>query len=238
MGKRANINPTTNMWTRRQGVEKCLRRGITDQVALARRFGVTQKTISYDIEAIVDSWQADLPATWEARTQRRIKQLEEIITEAWNDYERSKQSQREVSKIIRPCFKCHGVEPDEGQPKCKSCGGEGKIVDITRKTKEQVGDPAYMALIKECVKECSRLEGLYQQYKEQRGARVTIRGNVLLPGAVTNNNETTNIVNAFANTPTDLLLAAKQAVMTALQAQSQQAIESRFVSRDKPKEAE
>lgn len=218
-------NPLLNMWARRKLVEKYLRRGFTDQREIAAALGCSQNTICYDIQAILETWQSSEPEAMRDRATTRIKQLEAIIQEAWNAWEVSKASQKEVGIVTAPCGTCRGVEPDAGQPPCLTCGGRGAIATVSRKTKRQTGDPSYLAVIRDCVKECGRLEGLYAPNVVNKTLNKTV--NVMsLPTAT----------GSYAQTPTELILQARQALLAAANANNV-TLDSKFVHRDKPEEA-
>lgn len=160
---------TYSMWERRRKVERYMRRGYTSQREIAAALGVSATQIHYDMQAIWSTWVEEQPQTRKERLQHRIKQLEHLIQESWNAWERSKKPEEGDNTLSKDCPVCHGVEPDvedldddAPQPEpCVRCGGTGLIQEVRTFKKGQSGDPAYLAIIKEAIKECGRLEGLY-----------------------------------------------------------------------------
>lgn len=195
--------PAATMWARRQRVERMLLRGITNQRDIAAAMGVTEKTIFYDVKAIQEQWYT--PEKAAERRTRRIKQLEAIMQEAYNAYDRSKKNAEEESIITRPCRTCGGMEvegDDQGNapPPCPTCGGEGVVREVITRAKGRTGDPAYLDLIKNCVKEIARLEGLYITKHAIKGMPAAQQV-IINAGA-----------EAYKDAPTDLLLNARQAI--------------------------
>lgn len=227
MPKGVSRTPILTLWVRRRKVEQYIRRGFVDQREMAAALGVTQNTISLDVEYILGCWQATEPDVQRDRCSTRIKQLEAIVQEAWNAWELSKTKSKEVGKLIQPCSTCRGAPQAEGQPPCRTCGGTGSVVTVTRKTKMQTGDPSYLAVIRDCIKECGRLEGLYHPVSKTVNKTTNVMA-VSLPSS--------GGQSPYAGTPTELLLQARQALLAAASANSV-TLDSKFVQRDKPEEA-
>ncbi len=129
---------------------------------MAARFGVTVETIGSDVKAIYDDWLHTAPAKARVLRARRVKQLEGILQKAINSFEKSLKDNEEEQWMVRPCSKCAGAEPDLDEPPCKECRGKGEVRSRSGKIKGTSGDPAFLKVAEDCVKEAARLEGLYR----------------------------------------------------------------------------
>lgn len=152
---------TMKMEDRRKAVEKYIRRGFDSHDQIAAALNVSRQTITLDIAAIYEQWQERDPEESKVKLQRRLRQLEAVQQELWNAYERSLSPLTEVTRVLKHCTSCGGEETEQGATPCRTCGGEGFYMDVSRKRKNQQGDPAILAMIKDVVKEMARLEGAY-----------------------------------------------------------------------------
>jgi len=151
---------------RRRVRDIILRGGAYTQGDIARRLGVSDKTISQDIRWIWKQWEEEDAAWSKVAKQKRIRQLEISAQEAMDSFERSKENQEEVTTTYHPrtCKACKGSGMVEGTEKwCPECGGEGKVLSevVTRKVKGSPGDVGYLRAFNEAVREMSRLEDHY-----------------------------------------------------------------------------
>jgi len=86
-----------------------------------------------------------------------------------------------------PCETCNGLGrkeskiPGRGSKVCQICDGEGVVKKevTTDKVKGQAGDPAFLNVIQNCLKEINRLEGNHRPRKHQVKANVSVDGKVL-----------------------------------------------------------
>lgn len=156
---------------RRRKVEKYMKRGVTNQFQIAAALGVSQGCISVDMQAIMDDWLEVDPATTKRRRRLRVQQLEAVAQEAWNGFDRSRKDSEKLRFITRICTNCSGIADDPDDPACKVCGGKGTVTETTSEVHGQAGDPAFLKIVKDCLTECAKMEGLYPKKK---GGRVKI----------------------------------------------------------------
>ncbi len=165
-------------------VERMIVNGETRQWWMALQLNVTDMTISNDVKIIRTRWAKTDEKTGKQRLARRIKQLEKRIQEASDDYEISKWR-------VFGCKHCKGFGYIPKQNACPVCDGEGEIAE------RKPGDATYLRVMKECIVECAKLQGLYPDVKRDRSSGFA---------------EDRSIVNVFLNAPDNEVLAAKMAL--------------------------
>ena len=85
---------------------------------------------------------------------------------AWEGTDRSgKKTKGEINETVtvtslRRCPACQN-EPTK-RANCPTCEGKGAApqTTVTKKTKHQAGDPAYLRIMKDCISEITAVEGL------------------------------------------------------------------------------
>jgi len=163
---------------RRQRVRDLLERGVTSYTDIAKRIGCTVPTATSDVKFIQSKWLDYDIATTTYRRSKRIRQLERIIREAYYSFFRSRQNKEEITTVYtpRPCPECKGsgFGPDEVDW-CAVCDGRGEVMAEvqTRKQTGQSGDPSFLRIVKECLVEAAKLEGLAPQKVLQQVASQT-----------------------------------------------------------------
>jgi hypothetical protein len=163
-------------------VEDAVLRGVTNQTELASYFNVDSTTISGYMKEIKQSWLTQNEKDPATLRLLRIKQLEHIHGLALNTFENSQGEEVRTSVILKICDVCHGtgkiskihVDEDDDEynkhldelhddhsSECGYCSGRGKVP--TEKITKTVnhGDPAFMKLAIDAIKEISKLEGNY-----------------------------------------------------------------------------
>ena len=151
--------------------------GLRQQNALAVRHGVSEATISLDLRKIFDNWRkedemiaeckVDLPAV--------LRVFDEVQRLAMDGFKRSQQNREKVRveyKRIK-CPECKGTGWQDGDPAteewCGECDGDGEktVEDITREYTGQAGDPTFLRVVSDAVREQSKLKGLYPEKKQE-----------------------------------------------------------------------
>ena len=138
---------------------------------LAVRYGVSDTLISNclkKVRLVLDEEFAEEAVT---DKNRRVKQLEDVQAKANLAWERSKENAEElrIQYVKVECRDCKGKGMQEdGKTWCEMCEGKGKITEeiVSRKVVGQAGEPRFLSLVNECVKEISRLNG---HYPDKRG---------------------------------------------------------------------
>lgn len=133
---------------------------------LAVRYGVSGKTISLHLKAIRAIIAEEFREEVVADKERRIKQLEDVQAKAVLAWERSKQNSEElrIQYVKADCKACKGTGMEEdGTTWCEACEGKTKVTEevISRRVSGQVGDPRFLSLVQDCVREISRLNDHY-----------------------------------------------------------------------------
>ncbi len=59
----------------------------------------------------------------------------------------------------RQCVKCQGTGAKPDLPVCQECQGSGRITVTTIKTKQMIGDPAFLSVAKGCIEAVAKFEG-------------------------------------------------------------------------------
>jgi predicted transcriptional regulator len=150
-------------------VARLYRRGV-NQYDIGRKLGISQPQVSNYVKVIRERYRESAGEDYGALVKARIDQLYEIMVEAWEEWERSKHG---VTKVVQE----HGRVIKPGKDKDKPGKKKGKATNTTDPdpqvradqlaliretvTKEgRLGDPRYLTVIRECLKDISQLEGL------------------------------------------------------------------------------
>ena len=140
-------------------------RGLTDQALLAVRFGVSVKTICID--------QQEIRKRWLGESIRGEKERRAVYLQMWrllhrlgvDGYERSREDEVTVTTEYRP-KKCPDCKDGmlAGGEWCKVCGGEGETIQevVTKRMVGSAGDPSFLRVSGDAIREMVRLEGLEQ----------------------------------------------------------------------------
>jgi transposase len=100
---------------------------------IATQLGLSHGTIGNDLKAIREAWRDSSIRDWDAHRELELQKLDELESEAWEGWERSKQDAVTVKETPR------GTETT---------------------TKRQAGDPRFLEVIKGCIVRRSALLGL------------------------------------------------------------------------------
>lgn len=164
-------------------IEKFLRRGYSSQWEIAVALGIPQRRVSYYIRYIYDKWRKEAPEEYARKITVRIRQLENIMQEAYLAYDKSKRGEETQSWITRPCSACAGAEDVQGNgmapdAACSECNGTGKVTTMHAAIKDSAGDPAYLKVAQDCIKQCAHLETLLLNGGSMRPQKIEITGAV------------------------------------------------------------
>ena len=190
-------------------IESMMLRGIKSQTQLAVAFNVSGCQISKDVAEIRQRWKDRDPDLTDARRNERTAQLEGILQQAMNAWDRSRRDVEEFTINIRACENCNGSGKVEDKPDiwkiCRMCGGKGKHISEQTKVKETPGDVAFLRVAKECVAEVAKIQGLYPDGKVGVLRRVTETEGV--GGRIRE-----EVEEIYAMAPTDALISAMSAI--------------------------
>lgn len=215
-------------------IEQLLRKGITNQNALAARLGISQPTVSKYVAEIYDNWLHDNPRSARKARMLRVRQLEHVAVQAIDSYERSRKDQEEVTTVYQPvrCKGCKGTGWKDGKEEtekwCEYCDGSGTTLQevVTRKIKGQAGDAAFLKTAKDAIAECAKIMGLYR--KEKKEEKPLEGGNtfVMIDGRQAD----------LSTVSSNLLLQAREALyrLTQVQEEEDEVIETTASEVEKP----
>lgn len=123
-----------------------------DQHTIAEILGVSQPTISVQMKKIREMYKEDMLQEVKWKVNKRIVQLNELMCEAWNQYNRST-NDAEKRVVER--------SPEFVPPGKKSKGRSKLKISRVIKTKTgRLGDVAYLRVILDCLKELTDIEEL------------------------------------------------------------------------------
>lgn len=160
---------------RRKRVREDILAGRTNVRLLADKYGVSKTTIRNDMEHVFGKW-ASADATMykndERRRQVRVAQLTNVLTKAVESFERSLDPKEKITihKVSKKCEVCRG----RGKVKdleCEACEGVGriKVISETVETTGSSGDPTFLNVVRNCVNDIAKLEGLLTTRIQQSG---------------------------------------------------------------------
>lgn len=152
---------------RRLLVEKQLLQGHTSQTALAAAHGVTQATICNDLKAIREQWLVSDIEEVKAGRRQAVKVQEALMAEAHHSFILSRQATDEVTVSRKKCPVCHNKPEGNSTDQCPECLGQGSILIETTKTTSSPGDVSFLNTMRECAKECNRLNNLYPEKSKE-----------------------------------------------------------------------
>lgn len=138
-------------------------RKITDEVKARMNTTCSTRTIWNDINELLDEWRALRIKDVDQRLQLELERIDDAVCELWEQWDKSKEDWvREHNKRIGM-----PVPPAEGQGN----GEATEIVTVKREnTTENVvglGNPAYIAEIRQQLAERRKLLGLYAATKTE-----------------------------------------------------------------------
>ena len=164
---------------RRLAVERDFINGRTGCQDLAARHGVSPATITFDLKAIYQRWQQEGKELEQADRMHALKMFGEVFRLSMDGYRRSQKNKEKIRTEYKEktCEACKGTgwkggSEDSGEW-CSECQGDGKLMveEITREVLDtgQAGDPSFLRVANDSVREGARLRGLYPdrpKYKE------------------------------------------------------------------------
>lgn len=160
---------------RRKGIREDILAGRTNVRDLSKKYKVSGTTIRNDMEYVFGKWataDASMYKNDERRRQIRVAQLTNVLTKAVESFETSLDPKQKVTihKVSKKCEVCRG----RGKTKnieCEACQGVGRInvVSETMETTGSSGDPTFLNVVRNCVNDIAKLEGLLATRIQQSG---------------------------------------------------------------------
>ena len=112
------------------------------QTTIAKRYGVSQGTISNDLKAIRLQWQSDYADSFNTMVAEQVAKVDKIEREAWQAWERSKQPARSAT----------------------SNESDGRKTTSKTAT-DRDGDPRFLQQVQWCVEQRLKIVGGYAKDK-------------------------------------------------------------------------
>ncbi len=133
---------------------------ITQEVRTRMNTTCSTRTVWNDIQDLLKEWRATRIQDTDARLQLELERIDDCVAELWEQWDKSKEDwQREHNKRI-------GLPTDDGG------GGEPNTIQTVRRENSTenvvgLGNPAYMAEIRQQLAERRKLLGLYAAAKTE-----------------------------------------------------------------------
>lgn len=111
---------------RRRDVSAMLLRGATQEV-IAEKLGVSQATVSRDVEWLHQQWKTESLYDIEALKERELRKVDHLENEAWEAWGRSQKPQQSAD-----------IAGDQERP-------------TRKRVRNQYGDPRFLAIVNQCL---------------------------------------------------------------------------------------
>ena len=141
-------------------------RRITDEVRTRLNITCSTRTIWNDINTLLDEWRQTRIQDVDQRLQLELERIDDCVAELWEQWEKSKEDyvQTHDKKVGVPVKK----DGNEGQ---NAENGETTIATVKREHTDSsvigLGNPAYIAEIRQQLAERRKLLGLYASTKTE-----------------------------------------------------------------------
>lgn len=141
------------------------------QSAIAKKIGVSQKQISYDLRVIQHRWQQSMVADFDARKARELAKIDETERQAWRGWRRSL---KDAVKNIKSAKSAPPSVDAEGHVVT------GQIVEAREEREGQAGDPRFLAIVQGCIERRCKIFGIDAPTKGELtgkdGGPIEVRG--------------------------------------------------------------
>ena len=215
--KKRPVKTPIQAMKRRAKVRIDLLNGIENRTELANKYGVEVVTITKDIQAIMLSIRKQFVEDGIYESELIQQRMVKVYAESVNGFERSQRNAEKIKTTyeIRPCIKCGSsgtiINNDGEEQQCNKCNGEKEVVVeiVTREVKGQSGDPTFLKVQLDCLKEIARLKGLYLA---SRRDTININIGASIPGVDLSKVSNNNILEALALLQTNKQIENKDTI--------------------------
>lgn len=156
--------------SRRCTIAELYLKGIKRQRELAEQVKVDQKTISRDLAVIRQRWRESAVQDWNEAVGEELDRLSQIEREAWEAWQKSRQAKETTTDET--------ITDQDGEV---TTGADGTPIAYTTETTKHTlkvedlyGDPRFLLIIQNCVKERCKILGLYAPEKREENRRVAV----------------------------------------------------------------
>jgi transcriptional regulator with XRE-family HTH domain len=138
---RRSTEKETEFAERRRGIAADYLRGMS-QPKLAEKYGVSQPTVSRDLEYIRHEWLKSTLIDFNEAKARELAMIDDIQAEAWDAWARSKITKLKASTVDGP---------------------QGRTVSAIKE--ERDGNPQFLAIVQWAIEQRCKIFGLYEAAK-------------------------------------------------------------------------
>jgi hypothetical protein len=189
--------------------ESLILKGVTSPLEIGIALGRERKDVEKICRTIYERWKADPNQDIQDKKFLRSKQLENVLQKAHAAFDRSCRDTEEFSTEERICSNCNGRKQfkddktADGFVDCKTCNGVGRVIIEKVKVTKKVGDPAFLALAKEVIKELAKIDGIVTDTK------VTVKNTLVTQALAVGGEVEQSVRELYLEAPTETLLKAK-----------------------------
>lgn len=112
---------------------------------------------------------------------------------------------------IRRCVACRGTGEQPDLPKCGECGGRGRLVITTTKTRGQAGDSSFLSVARMSIESAAKLEGFCPR-RQGPGGGMTLHQTIREETRGVGGELETRVQELYVDAPSDLLIQCKVAL--------------------------
>ena len=122
------------------------------------------RTVHKDVNTLLEEWRSTRIENFDHSVQLELERLDELIKEAWQAWDKSKEDYVQKSSKQKGLPKIKGEDDDKGDDK-----PEVLTISMEQSAREinQTGDPRYLDLIHKLLIERRKLLGLYSPEKRE-----------------------------------------------------------------------
>lgn len=125
-----------------------------NQFDIGDEVGISQPQVACDLKVIRKQWLESTIKDFDEAKAKELAKLDTLEQEAWGAWEQSKLDKE--------------TESEEFTREGKKTKNKAKIAKINIKKEGQTGNPAYLAIVKDCIKRRCDILGLDAPKKEER----------------------------------------------------------------------
>lgn len=128
------------------------------QNAIAKMFGVSNATITKDLQAIRRSWQSEYADRWNNVVSEQLAKIDHQERVAWDAWERSKQP---IERTINDTSESKSVKGvDQKTDRAGDKSASQRVRNVTH-SEQRDGDPRFLATVQWCIEQRLKIVGGY-----------------------------------------------------------------------------
>lgn len=126
------------------------------QEAIAQALEITSQMVSYYWRKIKAEWQKETLENTGEILGRQLAKLALLQKEGWEGWKRSREAKKSTSQKAK-------IRPDGGKGKSKKT--QPTEVESSERVEQRVGDPRFLSIVTEAVKDENKILGVYAPEK-------------------------------------------------------------------------